>query len=85
MIFTPQKYRIPDEPMQPFIDKEEIERLLRETVPSKTQVRDIMAKSLEKHRLTLSETACLVNADDPDLVAEIKEGAHKLKQTVYGN
>jgi 2-iminoacetate synthase len=85
MIFTPQKYRIPDEPMQPFIDTEEIERLLRETVPSKTQVRDIVAKSLEKHRLTLSETACLINADDPDLVAEIKEGAHQLKQAVYGN
>jgi 2-iminoacetate synthase len=33
----------------------------------------------------MAETAMLLNASDPDLVAEIKEGASRLKKAVYGN
>ncbi|MBN1416049.1 MAG: [FeFe] hydrogenase H-cluster radical SAM maturase HydG [Bacteroidales bacterium] len=85
MKFTPEKYRIPDEPMKPFVDASEIEQYLSHAKPDKTIVRNVIAKSLEKNRLTLAETAMLVNADDPELVEEIKDGARRLKKSVYGN
>jgi 2-iminoacetate synthase len=85
MKFTPQKYRIVDEPMKPFVDVGEIEELLQYARPDKTIIRDIIAKSMDKHRLSLAETALLLNANDPGLIDEIKEGANKLKKAVYGN
>ena len=33
----------------------------------------------------MAETAMLLNATDPELIEEIKEGANQLKQAVYGN
>lgn len=85
MKFSPEKYRIADEPMKPFIDVQEINELLLNAKPDKAIVRNIIAKSLDKHRLSLAETAMLLNANDPVLIEEIKEGASKLKQAVYGN
>jgi 2-iminoacetate synthase len=85
MKFNPQTYRIADEPMKPFIDAAEIEMLLENAKPDKSIVRDIIAKSLDKNRLSLAETAMLINANDPGLVEEIREGAHRLKKAVYGN
>ncbi|HLO61222.1 MAG TPA: [FeFe] hydrogenase H-cluster radical SAM maturase HydG [Bacteroidales bacterium] len=85
MKFNPQQYRIPDEPMKPFIDAAEIEMLLENAKPDKVIVRDIIAKSLDKHRLSLAETAMLINARDEELVEEIRDGAHRLKKAVYGN
>src|SRR5512133_5062 len=85
MKFNPEKYRIPDERMKPFIDVEEIQHLLSNAKPDKTTVRNIIARSLDKHRLSLPETALLLNANDPGLIQEIREGANKLKQAVYGN
>ncbi len=85
MNFLPEKYRIPDEPMKPFIDADEIEQLLTHAKPDKVIVRDIIAKALDKRRLSMAETALLLNAREPDLVLEIKEGASRLKQAVYGN
>ena len=43
--------------MKPFIDSEEIWDLIKNTRPDKKRVRDVIAKSLDKHRLTLEETA----------------------------
>jgi 2-iminoacetate synthase len=85
MKFNPEKYRIPDERMKPFIDVDEIQHLLSNEKPDKTTVRTIISKSLDKQRLSMPETALLLNANDPDLIHEIKEGANKLKQAVYGN
>lgn len=85
MKFTPEKYALPDEPMLPFIDPGEIWGYLNRVVPSKSRVQEIIGKSLSKKRLNLEEVACLINADDPELVQEIKEGAKTLKQTIYGN
>jgi len=85
MKFLPEKYSIADERMKPFINAEEIWQLLAQTKPDKAAVRDIIAKSLDKHRLSLPETAQLLNASEPDLVLEIKDGASRLKQAVYGN
>ena len=85
MIYEPQTYAIPDEPMKPFISEEEIWDILKQAKPDKQRVRDIIAKSLNKKRLSLQETAILINADDPELIEEIKEGARTLKENVYGN
>ncbi len=49
------------------------------------RVRDIIAKSLDKQALSIEETAILLNADSPEIVAEIFEGARELKRKVYGN
>jgi 2-iminoacetate synthase len=85
MKFTPEKYSITDERMQPFLDPAELWEYLNNTKPSKEKIRDIIAKSLDKKRLNLAEVACLVNADSADCIQEIKEGARTLKRTVYGN
>jgi 2-iminoacetate synthase ThiH len=84
MQFSPEKYAVEDKPMTPFIDAKEIWDYLNKTTPSADQVREIIAKSLEKKRLTLAETAVLVNASDPDLIDEIKQGALQLKEKIYG-
>ncbi len=85
MIFKPEKYRIPDLPMQPFIDADEIWSFIHEANTDKAFIRSIIAKSLAKNRLTLAETASLIAATDPELIEEIKEGARQLKERVYGN
>ncbi|MEI6576895.1 MAG: [FeFe] hydrogenase H-cluster radical SAM maturase HydG [Bacteroidota bacterium] len=85
MIFNPEKCSIRDQRMQPFIDPEELWTILNNTLPSPEKVRTIIAKSLNKQRLSLEETATLINATDPELIEEIKEGARALKKKVYGN
>jgi 2-iminoacetate synthase len=86
MKFTPEKYKIKDERMKPFIDPDEIWDFIHKTEnPTKEKVREIIAKSKNKKRLNLEETAILVNAKDPELVEEIKQGARDLKNKIYGN
>ncbi|MEI7597651.1 MAG: [FeFe] hydrogenase H-cluster radical SAM maturase HydG [Bacteroidota bacterium] len=85
MIFNPEKCSIPDERMKPFIDSEEIWNHINNTKSTPERVREVIAKSLSKERLTLEETAVLINADSPDLIEEIKEGARELKKRIYGN
>ncbi len=85
MKFTPELCKIPDKRMEPFIDPDEIWDILINTRSDRQRVRDVIAKSLDKQRLTLAETAVLINATDPDLIEEIKEGARTLKKKVYGN
>jgi 2-iminoacetate synthase len=85
MNFSPEKLKIPDQRMKPFIDPDEIWNLIHTTRPDKARVRDVIAKSLDKQRLTMSETAVLVNAVGAGLAEEIQEGAFRLKEKVYGN
>jgi len=85
MIFTPEKCRIPDQRMKNFIDPDEIWDYINNTKADKARVTDIIAKSLDKKRLTLEETAVLINATDPELIDQIKEGARELKKRIYGN
>jgi len=85
MKFNPEKLSIPDKRMQPFIDVDEIWNTLNNSKPTKNIIKDIIAKSLDKQRLTLKETAYLLNADDPEQIEEIKEGARRLKNLIYGN
>jgi 2-iminoacetate synthase len=85
MRFSPEKLSIPDQRMKPFVDPDEIWDLIHKTKPDKQRVRDVIAKSLDKHRLTLEETAVLVNSVGTDLADEIRQGARDLKEKVYGN
>jgi len=67
--------------MKSFIDTEEIEGYLEETKnPSKEEVLAVIEKSLNKNRLNLRETAILINAESPELINLIKEGARTLKE-----
>lgn len=84
MNYQPQRYSIADEAMKPFIDDSEIHRILESAHSDKIQVRDIIQKSLEKNRLSMQETAILLNANNPDLIEEIKDGARTIKKNVYG-
>jgi 2-iminoacetate synthase len=84
MIFYPEKLKIRDQRMKPFIDPDELWDFILNTKASPERVREVIAKSLEKNRLTLEETAVLINADDPVLIEEIKQGAKALKERVYG-
>ncbi|MHC1707733.1 MAG: [FeFe] hydrogenase H-cluster radical SAM maturase HydG [Bacteroidales bacterium] len=85
MIFNPENCSIKDQRMMPFIDPDEIWGYINNTKPSRERIRDVIAKSLDKNRLTLEETAVLINATDPDLIEMIKDGARTLKEKVYGN
>lgn len=85
MIFTPEKLKIKDESMKSFIDADEIWSTINNTPSTPEKVRAVIQKSLDKNRLTLEESTVLLNANDPDLIEEIKEGARTLKERVYGN
>ncbi|MEA2043496.1 MAG: [FeFe] hydrogenase H-cluster radical SAM maturase HydG [Bacteroidota bacterium] len=85
MFYKPQEYKIKDEAMKPFIDPDEIWGFLNTEEPTKERVREVIQKSLNKNRLSLEETAVLINAKDPELIEEIKKGAQSLKQNVYGD
>lgn len=85
MKFYPEKCSIEDKRMQPFIDPQELWNLINTVKPTKEDVRDVIKKSLDKQRLTLRETAVLINTNEPELIEEIKEGARILKEKVYGN
>ena len=85
MKFKPQTYRIPDEAMKPFIDPDEIQEFLNRPTPTPEHIKQIISKSLSKKRLSLEETADLLNADDPELIEAIKSGARTLKERIYGN
>ena len=71
--------------MKPFIDSDEISDLLVRTFSTPEKVSEVLKKSLSKKRLTLEETAVLVNTNQPELVEEIKEAARTLKKEVYGD
>lgn len=85
MKFYPEEYKIKDQRMKPFIDPDEIWDYINKTESSKERVQEVIAKALNKERLNLEDTAVLVNAKDPELVEEIKNGAKTLKEKVYGN
>ena len=68
MQFHPEKCRIPDEIGRPFIDADELWDYINNTKSTPERVREIIQKSLDKNRLTLEETAVLINTTDPELV-----------------
>ena len=85
MKFAPEKYKLPDIPMTPFIDAEEIKDFLAGEKPERQELEEVVAKSLGKQRLSLKDTATLIKACDHESVSIIKQAAKELKETVYGN
>lgn len=86
MKFNAQSYSIPDEPMKPFIDANEIWQYINRTKnPSNEKVKEVIDRSLNKNRLTLEETAVLINANTEEQIELIKKGARTLKEKVYGD
>jgi 2-iminoacetate synthase len=85
MNYTPQQYKINDERMKPFIDESEIWENIHGQKPDTLKVREIISKSLNKNRLSIAETATLINVTDKDTIEEIKAAAKQLKESVYGN
>ncbi|NVO01866.1 MAG: [FeFe] hydrogenase H-cluster radical SAM maturase HydG [Bacteroidetes bacterium] len=85
MIYTPEKYSIADKKNVPFIDSKEIWDFINTEASTPEKVREVIKKSLSKKRLSLQETAILINTNDPVLIEEIKEGARQLKENVYGD
>ena len=65
MDFKPEKYKIKDEALQPYIDVSEIEEILNTTVTTTENLERIIQKSLNKNRLSLQDVAVLVNATEP--------------------
>jgi len=85
IIYNPQQYKLADKAMERFIDADEIQSILdQHQNPTREQVRAVIAKSLQKNRLSLQETAVLVNANESDMIDEIKSAAKHLKEKVYG-
>lgn len=72
--------------LESFIPEAEIERLLTETGnPDPQRIDAIIERSLAKTRLTPEEMAVLINADQPEQVGKILDGARELKRRIYGN
>ncbi len=68
-----------------FIDDDALAAMLQAGPPDPTQVRDVLAKSLDKQALNPDDTAVLLRADDPQTIEQIFEAARQLKRNVYGN
>lgn len=78
--------KISIEGLKSFIPTEQINTFLKEQshAPA-SRIREIIAKSLAKNRLDPDETAALIGVQDPELKQLILEGAHELKERIYGN
>ena len=86
MLFTPQKYKIKDQPEVPFIDKQEILDLLEEfSNPTTEQVEEVINHSLSLNRLSMQQVAVLLNScTDYNHRKLITNAAKNLKKEVYG-
>ena len=78
--------KIDTEGLKSFIPTAEImEHLQQNRFADASRIKDIVAKSLAKQRLNPDETAALINVTNPELKELILEGAHTLKERIYGN
>ncbi|KAF1077111.1 hypothetical protein MKHDV_00710 [Halodesulfovibrio sp. MK-HDV] len=68
-----------------FIDEKAIWGIVNQNADASTgRVQEILDKALEAKGLTLEETACLLQTEDPELNEAILETAGKVKQAIYG-
>ncbi len=68
-----------------FIEDEKLEGILQDVEPTEEKIDRIVSKSLHKNRLTLRETAILLQAEKDEWIEKIFAGARKLKEKVYGD
>jgi 2-iminoacetate synthase len=73
------------EGLKDFIPAAKIEELLVRRPAEAAEVRGVLAKSMDKKRLSLEEMAALLSVDQPDLLEELFSAARTLKKNVYGN
>jgi len=69
-----------------FIDQEVIDRALASKLkPSKSQIKDILDKSLAIETLELKEVALLLSVENKDSLVKMAEVAREVKKKVYDN
>ncbi len=69
-----------------FIDDAKIEAVLDQARnPDPARVREIIDKSLELKGLAPEEVAVLLQTEDDELILQILQAAHKIKEDIYGN
>ncbi len=83
MNFTPQRYKIKDEKGLSFIDSAEISEFL-EVSPTEQQVQEAIDVALGLGRLSMQQTAVLLNAPRGGQQRVLK-AASELKERVYGD
>ncbi len=83
MLFKPQRYKILDENRVPFIDVDELRSLLCVS-PSEDEAREVIARSRNRERLSLEQTAVLLRAP-VEFRHEVLEAARELKREIYGD
>jgi len=73
------------EKIKNFINEPYLQKLLKSPSSDKSQVEEIIRKSMRLEPLSLEETGILLNAEDPVLHEMIFHAAKELKRKVYGN
>ena len=68
-----------------FIDDHKLHEQLKKVEPTADKIDQIIEKSLNKNRLSIEETAILLEADKPEWIEKIYEGAKRLKSKIYGD
>ncbi len=85
MLFEPQTYSIPDRKFEPFIDPKEIRATLAAAQnPTIDEVREAISASMDRKRLSMRQTAVLLNARGEESERLIMDAARRLKKEVYG-
>lgn len=68
-----------------FIDMERVRGLLTDVgTPDPARVREVIAKALKLHGLSLEETAVLLGTEKPELLEEMFHAARTVKDSIYG-
>ncbi|MGM0502075.1 MAG: [FeFe] hydrogenase H-cluster radical SAM maturase HydG [Bacillota bacterium] len=68
-----------------FIDDQKLHGILSEAKATAEEIDRIIEKSLNKNRLSLEETATLLQAEEQELIDKIYDGAKRLKSKIYGD
>lgn len=72
--------------MKDFIDDNHIENILAKAKnPNDQQVRDIIKKAYELKGLSPDDVSVLLQTENDELIFEILQAAHKIKEDIYGN
>ena len=72
--------------MKDFINDNQIEEILTQAKnPDPLHVREIIKKAYELKGLSPDDVAVLLQTEDDELIAEILQAAHQIKQDIYGN
>jgi 2-iminoacetate synthase len=72
--------------MKDFIDDNYIENILKQAEnPDPQRVREIIKKAYELKGLSPEDVAVLLQTENDELIGEILQAAHKIKEDIYGN